>query len=146
MVWSGAREVKNTYCLDREKIIREKCQNIHSGNCRLHTHRQYMRYKSLLFFIFEAFSECQSWNYYPMTRHSCSSSVQEREHSCLLFSSVTLIPIRLNANLCCGISQSFQPQIVLTVMCERFSKLYIRSTQGLKALSFKPRIDCLTNV
>lgn len=44
-----------------------------------------------------------------MTRHSSSSSVQEREHWHLLFSCVTLIPIRLNANLCWTISATKFP-------------------------------------
>lgn len=59
--------------------------------------------------MYEAFSEYQSCNYYLMIKHSCSSSVQEREHRHLLFSWVTLIPIRLNANLWNGISATKFP-------------------------------------
>lgn len=59
--------------------------------------------------MYEAFSEYQICNYYPMTRHSCSSSVRKREHRHLLFSCVTLIPIRLNANLCSRISATKFP-------------------------------------
>lgn len=113
LVWSGVRvcvlsaKLQTHTLFEQVKDCCEKCQNIHSTSCHLRAQKQYRQYFQS-FFIYTRPSLNISvvistpWSGIPALLMNVNIGR-------LLFSCVTLIPIRFNANLCCRISASKFP-------------------------------------
>lgn len=86
--------------------------------------------------MFDALSGCEHCPHGQAFLLLCHINMKERP---LLFSCVTLIPIRLNPNLCSTLGfqpQSFQPQMILILTCEKFKAVHLKVGSGPKVLMF----------